>query len=40
MLIFTEFGQDLAHLAHKEDTQSEIVLLWRLKILIAFILLS
>jgi hypothetical protein len=26
VLIFTELGQDLTHLAHKENTQSEIFL--------------
>ncbi len=34
--IFTGLGQDLNHLAHKENTQSEIFLLGRLKILIVF----
>ncbi len=32
----TELGQDLTHLAHQENTLSEIILLGRLKILIAF----
>jgi hypothetical protein len=36
VLIFTELGQDLPHLAHKENTQSELFLLGRLKILTAF----
>jgi hypothetical protein len=36
VLIFTELGQDLTHLAHKENTQSEIFMLGRLNILIAF----
>ncbi len=36
MLIFTGLGQDLAHFAHKENTHSEIFLLGRLKIVIAF----
>jgi hypothetical protein len=31
-----ELGQDLTHLAQKENTQSEIFLLGRLKISIAF----
>jgi hypothetical protein len=35
VLIFTGLGQDLTHLAHKENTHSEIFLLGRLKILIA-----
>jgi hypothetical protein len=35
-LIFTGLGQDLTHLAHKENTQSDIFLLRRLKILVAF----
>jgi hypothetical protein len=35
LLIFTELGQDLAHLAHKENTQSENFPIGRLKILIA-----
>jgi hypothetical protein len=35
VLIFTALGQDLTHLAHKENTQSEIFLLGRLKIFIA-----
>ncbi len=37
-VIFTELGQDLTHLAHKENTQSEIflLLLFGQKILIAF----
>jgi hypothetical protein len=34
--IFTELGQDLTHLAHKENMQSNIFLWDRLKILIAF----
>jgi hypothetical protein len=36
VLIFTGLGQDLTHLALKENTYSEIFLLVRLKILIAF----
>jgi hypothetical protein len=36
VLIFTWLGQDLTHLAHKENTHSEIVLLGKLKLLIAF----
>ncbi len=36
VLIFTELGQYLSHLACKENTQNEIFLLGRLKILIAF----
>ncbi len=36
MLIFTELGQDLTHLAHKEKTQSEIFMLGRLNIFNAF----
>ncbi len=36
MLIFTGLEQDLTHLAHKENTHSEIFLLGRLTILIAF----
>ncbi len=36
MLVFTELGQDLTHLAQNENTQSEIFLLGRLKVLIAF----
>jgi hypothetical protein len=36
VLIFTELGQDSTHLAHKENTQREIFMLGRLKILIAF----
>ncbi len=36
MLIFTGRGQDLTDLAHKENTHSEIFLLARPKILIAF----
>jgi hypothetical protein len=36
VLIFTGLGQDLSHLAHKENTQSEIFLFCRLKFLIAF----
>jgi hypothetical protein len=34
--IFTELGQDLAHLAHKKNTQSESFLWGRLRIKIAF----
>ncbi len=34
--IFTELGEDLTHLAHKENTQSDIFLWDRRKILIAF----
>ncbi len=34
VLIFTGLGQDLTHLAHKENTHSEIFLLGKLKILI------
>jgi hypothetical protein len=34
--IFTELGQDLIHLAHKENMQSNIFLWDRLKIFIAF----
>jgi hypothetical protein len=34
--IFTELGQDLTHLAHTENTQSDIFLWDRGKILIAF----
>ncbi len=36
MLIFTGLGQDLTHLAYKENTHSEIFMLGRIKILIAF----
>ena len=36
VLIFTGLWQDLTHLEHKENTHSEIFLLDRLKILIAF----
>ena len=36
VLISTGLGQDLTHLAHKENTQSEIFLFCRLKFLIAF----
>jgi hypothetical protein len=36
VLIFIELGQYLTHLAQKENTQSEIFLLGRLKSLIAF----
>jgi hypothetical protein len=36
VLIFTGLGQDITHLAHKENTHSEIFLLGRLTILIAF----
>ncbi len=36
MLIFTKFRQDLTHLAHKENTQSEIFVLGWLKIVIVF----
>jgi hypothetical protein len=32
----TGLGQDLTHLAHKENMHSEVFLLGRLKILIAF----
>ncbi len=32
--IFTGLGQDLTHLAHNENTHSDIFLLGRLKILI------
>ncbi len=34
--ILTVLGQDLTHSAHKEKTHSEIFLLGRLKMLIAF----
>jgi hypothetical protein len=34
--IFTELGQDLTHLAHKENTHSDIFLWDRLRILNAF----
>jgi hypothetical protein len=34
--MFTELGQDLTHLAHKENTQSDIFLWDRRKIVIAF----
>jgi hypothetical protein len=34
--IFTELGQDLTHLAHKDNTQSDIFLRGKLKILTAF----
>jgi hypothetical protein len=34
--IFSELGEDLAHLTLKENTQSDIFLWDRLKILIAF----
>ncbi len=36
VLIVTGLEQDLTHLAHKENKHSEIFLLGRLKILIAF----
>ena len=36
MPIFTEFGGELTPLAHEENTQSDIFLWDRLKILIAF----
>jgi hypothetical protein len=36
VLIFTELGQNLTHLTHKENTQSEMFLLGRLEIVIAF----
>ena len=36
MPIFTGLGQDLTDLAHKENTEREISLLARLKMLIAF----
>jgi hypothetical protein len=36
VLVFTGLGQDLSHLALKENTHSEIFLLGRLKFLIAF----
>jgi hypothetical protein len=36
VLIFTGLGQDLTHLAHKGNTRSEIFLLRRQQILIAF----
>jgi hypothetical protein len=36
VLIFTGLEKDINHLAHKENTHSEIFLLGRLKILIAF----
>jgi hypothetical protein len=36
LLILTGLGQDLTHLEHKKKTHSEIFLLGRLKILIAF----
>jgi hypothetical protein len=32
VLIFTGLGQDLTHLAHKENTHNEIFLLDRLKL--------
>jgi hypothetical protein len=34
--IFTELGQDLTHVAYKENTQSDIFLWDRRKVLIAF----
>jgi hypothetical protein len=34
VLIFTELAQDLTHLAHKENTQSDIFLWGKIKILI------
>jgi hypothetical protein len=34
--IFTKLGQDLTHLAHKDNTQSDIFLWDRRKILITF----
>jgi hypothetical protein len=39
VLIFAGLGHDLTNLAHQENTYSEIFLLDRLKILIAFVLL-
>ncbi len=36
VLIFTGLGQDSTHLAYKENTHSEIFLLGRIKLLIAF----
>ncbi len=36
VLIFTGLGQDVTHLAHKENTDSEFFLLDGLKILIEF----
>jgi hypothetical protein len=36
LVVLDVLGQDLNHLAHKENTQSEFFLLGRLKILIAF----
>ncbi len=36
VLIFTELGQDLTHLVHKGNTQSEIFLFGRLNVLVAF----
>jgi hypothetical protein len=36
VLMFTGLGQDLNYLAHKKNTQSEIFLKGRLKILIVF----
>ncbi len=35
VLISTGLGQDLIHLAHKENTNSEILLLGRLNFLVA-----
>jgi hypothetical protein len=40
VLMFSELGQNLTHLAHMENTQSEIFLLGRLKILLRFVLLG
>jgi hypothetical protein len=40
VLIFTGLGYDLTHLVHKENTHSEIFLLGRLKIVIAFCFLT
>ncbi len=36
MLIFNGLGQDLTHLAHKENTHSELFVLGRLKNFVAF----
>ncbi len=36
VLIFIELGQDLIHLAHKDNTQSKNFLLGRLKSVITF----
>ncbi len=40
MSIFTELGQDITHLAHKENTQSDIFLWYRRNILTDFVLLG